>query len=226
MTDPPDRRRGSRAECAVARVAPETVAQERPGVRRAGRGRRARRGRQPAASPCWRSRRSASRRAASTSGTTCSTSRPIVATRPSAIGRSPPGSCRSAPPVLAGVALPIIALALAAATGRWQTVAVVATYIVITIAYTIRLKHVPVVDLVTVASGFVLRAAAGAVAVDVPMSRWFVLCITFGSLFIVIGKRYAELQRGRRRGRDAGRRSRSTRWGTCASCCRSAWPGC
>ena len=49
------------------------------------------------------------------------------------------------------------------------------------------------VDLVAVASGFVLRAAAGAVAVDVPMSRWFVLCITFGSLFIVVGKRYAEL---------------------------------
>jgi decaprenyl-phosphate phosphoribosyltransferase len=57
----------------------------------------------------------------------------------------------------------------------------------------VRLKHVPVVDVVTVASGFVLRAAAGAAAVGVPMSRWFVLCITFGSLFIVIGKRYAEL---------------------------------
>jgi decaprenyl-phosphate phosphoribosyltransferase len=92
-----------------------------------------------------------------------------------------------------GVVLPIVALGLAALTGRWQTVAVVATYIVITIAYTLRLKHVPVVDVVTVAAGFVLRAAAGAVAVDVPMSRWFVLCITFGSLFIVVGKRYAEL---------------------------------
>jgi decaprenyl-phosphate phosphoribosyltransferase len=44
-----------------------------------------------------------------------------------------------------------------------------------------------------VAAGFVPRDAAGAVAVDVPMSRWFVLCITFGSLFIVVGKRYAEL---------------------------------
>ena len=73
-----------------------------------------------------------------------------------------------------------------------------------------RLKHVAVVDVVTVAAGFVLRAAAGAVAVDVPMSRWFVLCITFGSLFIVIGKRYAELNE---LGDDApapGRRSRTT----------------
>ena len=50
-----------------------------------------------------------------------------------------------------------------------------------------------VIDLLTIASGFVLRAAAGATAVEVPMSRWFVLCITFGSLFIVVGKRYAEL---------------------------------
>ena len=105
---------------------------------------------------------------------------------------------------IAGVVFPIIALALAAATGRWQTVAVIGTYIVITLAYTLHLKHVPVVDVVTVAAGFVLRAAAGAVAVDVPMSNWFVLCITFGSLFIVVGKRYAELNEV---GDDAGTRA-------------------
>ncbi len=113
---------------------------------------------------------------------------PTKRNRPIASGELSIGVAR-----VAGVVFPIIALALAVATGRWQTVAVVATYIVITIAYTLHLKHVPVVDLVTVAAGFVLRAAAGAVAVDVPMSRWFVLCITFGSLFIVVGKRYAEL---------------------------------
>ena len=113
---------------------------------------------------------------------------PTKRNRPIASGELSIGVAR-----IAGVAFPIVALALAAATGRWQTVAVVATYVVITMAYTIRLKHVPVVDVVTVAAGFVLRAAAGAVAVDVPMSRWFVLCITFGSLFIVVGKRYAEL---------------------------------
>ncbi len=124
---------------------------------------------------------------------------PTKRNRPIASGALSIGAAR-----VAGVAFPVIALALAAATGRWQTVAVVATYIVITIAYTLRLKHVPVVDLVTVASGFVLRAAAGAVAVDVPMSRWFVLCITFGSLFIVVGKRYAELNE---LGGEAGTRS-------------------
>ncbi len=94
---------------------------------------------------------------------------------------------------ITGVLFPLIGLGLAALTGRWQTVAVVGVYIATTLAYTVWLKHVAVIDIVTIAAGFVLRAAAGAVAVDVPMSRWFVLCITFGSLFIVVGKRYAEL---------------------------------
>jgi len=113
---------------------------------------------------------------------------PTKRKRPIAAGELSVGVAR-----VAGVILPIVSLVLAALTGRWQTVAVIGTYLVITIAYTLKLKHVAVVDLVTVAAGFVLRAAAGAVAVDVPMSRWFVLCITFGSLFIVVGKRYAEL---------------------------------
>ncbi len=124
---------------------------------------------------------------------------PTKRNRPIASGELSIGVARAA-----GIAFPIIALVLAAATGRWQTVAVVATYIVITIAYTLWLKRVPVVDVVTVAAGFVLRAAAGAVAVDVPMSRWFILCIMFGSLFIVVGKRYAELNE---LGDDAGTRA-------------------
>ena len=85
------------------------------------------------------------------------------------------------------------ALALAALASRWQLVLVVAAYIVVTLAYSAYLKHIAVVDLVSVALGFVLRAVAGAVAVDVVMSNWFLLCISFGSMFIVTGKRYAEL---------------------------------
>ena len=93
-----------------------------------------------------------------------------------------------------GTVLLVASLGAAAATGRWQTVAVVAIYIVLTMLYSAWLKHVAVIDIVTVASGFVLRAAAGAAAVDVPMSNWFVLVTVFGSLFIVVGKRYAELR--------------------------------
>jgi decaprenyl-phosphate phosphoribosyltransferase len=102
---------------------------------------------------------------------------------------------------VAGTLLLAAGCGLAGFTGRWQTVAIVATYVATTILYSVWLKHVAVVDLVLVASGFVLRAAAGAVAVDVEMSKWFVLCTVFGSLFIVTGKRYAEL---REMGADAG----------------------
>jgi decaprenyl-phosphate phosphoribosyltransferase len=92
-----------------------------------------------------------------------------------------------------GVGLLVGSLVVAATTGRWQVVVVVAIYIALTLAYSAWLKHIAVVDIVTVATGFVLRAIAGAVAVDVPMSNWFLICISFGSLFIVTGKRYAEL---------------------------------
>lgn len=113
---------------------------------------------------------------------------PTKRNRPFAAGLVPIGVARAM-----GVVLPIAALAVAAGTGRWQTVGIVGVYIALTMSYTFALKEVAIIDLLAVASGFVLRAAGGAVAVDVPMSRWFVLCVTFGSLFIVVGKRYAEL---------------------------------
>jgi decaprenyl-phosphate phosphoribosyltransferase len=93
-----------------------------------------------------------------------------------------------------GTSFVVLGLAVTAATGHWQAPAVVAVYAASTMAYSSALKHVAVVDLAVIASGFVLRAAAGAVAVDVGMSKWFVLCTVFGSLFIVTGKRYAELR--------------------------------
>ncbi len=105
---------------------------------------------------------------------------------------------------IVGTVLLLGGLAVAAGTGRWQTVAVVAVYVVTTLLYSAWLKHVAVVDIVTIASGFVLRAAAGAVAVDVPMSQWFVLCTVFGSLFIVVGKRYAEMRELERDGTEPG----------------------
>ena len=86
----------------------------------------------------------------------------------------------------------------------WKPGAVVAGYVTLTTAYSVWLKHVAVVDLVAVAGGFVLRAVAGAVVTDVRMSTWFVLYTSFGSLFIVTGKRYAEL-------RDLGAEARTVR---------------
>jgi decaprenyl-phosphate phosphoribosyltransferase len=113
---------------------------------------------------------------------------PTKSRRPIAAGLVGLGTAR-----VIGSVLPVLALAVAASTGRWQPVAALATYMGLTLSYSFVWKHVAVLDLVVIASGFVLRAAAGAVAVDVPMSSWFLLVTTFGSLFIVTGKRYAEL---------------------------------
>ncbi len=114
---------------------------------------------------------------------------PVKRYRPVASGVVPIPLARNV-----GIAFMALALVLAALTLHWGTVAVVGLYLALTISYSVRLKRIPVIDLLTVAAGFVLRAVAGAVAVDVPMSRWFLLCISFGSLFIVAGKRYAELR--------------------------------
>ena len=113
---------------------------------------------------------------------------PSKSHRPIASGRIPIPFARAV-----GTLLLLGGCGVAALTGRWQAVVVVAFYAVLTLSYTIVWKHIAVLDLIAIASGFVLRAAAGAVATDVPMSDWFVLVTTFGSLFIVTGKRYAEL---------------------------------
>ena len=75
----------------------------------------------------------------------------------------------------------------------WPLVAVLATYAAASLAYSWRLKQEPLVELGIVASGFFLRAVAGAVATGVLASDWFLLTTGFASLFVVAGKRYAEL---------------------------------
>ena len=102
-----------------------------------------------------------------------------------------------------GTVLLVAGIGLAATT-RWQAALVVAGYVALTSLYSAVLKHIAVVDLIAVAAGFVLRAVAGAVATDVQMSKWFSLTTSFASLFIVAGKRYAEL---RDLGEDAQTRS-------------------
>ena len=65
-------------------------------------------------------------------------------------------------------------------------------YVLLMVAYTLWLKHMAVFDIAVVASGFIVRAIAGGLAVDVPISRWFLIVTSFGSLFMVAGKRYGE----------------------------------
>jgi decaprenyl-phosphate phosphoribosyltransferase len=106
-------------------------------------------------------------------------------------------------PVASGAVSARSALALAAAAlagalagpvvlGEPALAGVVAAYLAVTAAYSLWLKHMPGFDLAGVASGFLLRAVAGAVAVDVPISSFFLIVASFGSLFLVAGKRHAE----------------------------------
>lgn len=75
---------------------------------------------------------------------------------------------------------------------RLQLGLVLGIYVALQIAYSSYLKHLPVYDLTSVAAGFLLRSIAGAVAVPVAVSEWFLIVTTFGSLLMVTGKRLAE----------------------------------
>jgi 4-hydroxybenzoate polyprenyltransferase len=66
-------------------------------------------------------------------------------------------------------------------------------YIALTSAYSARLKHVVLVDAFVLAAGFVIRAAAGAVVIGVPISPWLYVCTILASLFLALGKRRSEL---------------------------------
>lgn len=71
--------------------------------------------------------------------------------------------------------------------------AVVVGYLALNVAYTLRLKHVPVVDLFCIATGFVLRVFAGAVALRVPLSSWMLITTLCLALYLAAVKRRQEL---------------------------------
>ena len=72
-------------------------------------------------------------------------------------------------------------------------VATVAGYMSLSFLYSWRLKHIPVIELLFVASGFLLRVLGGAAATHVPPSAWFLLVCSLGALGVAIAKRYTEL---------------------------------
>jgi len=137
-------------------------------------------------------------------------------------------------PIAAGVVPEWLAYCVAAVLGvaalaiAWlatpNLTVVIAIYIAMQLAYCFGLKHQPVLDICIVASAYLIRAIAGGAAASIPLSQWFLLGMTFASLFMVGGKRYAELQLAERTGathacagsRDSRRRSPDAR-------CR--WPG-
>jgi decaprenyl-phosphate phosphoribosyltransferase len=113
-------------------------------------------------------------------------------------------------PIAAGVVPEWLAYVLAAVLGAaslaiaWlltpNLAVVMAVYIAMQLAYCFGLKHQAVLDICIVSSAYLIRAIAGGVATDIPLSQWFLLTAAFGSLFMTAGKRYAELQLAERTG--------------------------
>jgi decaprenyl-phosphate phosphoribosyltransferase len=94
----------------------------------------------------------------------------------------------------------LVASILLSFLANWQLAVVMAVYIGIQLAYCFGLKHQAVLDICIVSSGFLIRAIAGGVAAEIPLSQWFLLIMAFGSLFMAAGKRYAELRLATRTG--------------------------
>jgi decaprenyl-phosphate phosphoribosyltransferase len=87
----------------------------------------------------------------------------------------------------------LLCIVLASLAWSPATTAVVAFYICLNLAYTLKLKHVPVIDIFVLAAGFVLRVYAGAVALDVPLSSWMMVTTLSLALYLAAVKRRDEL---------------------------------
>jgi len=113
---------------------------------------------------------------------------PRKRSRPVASGDLSPGAALRVAAVLAFVG---IAAATAITPGLG---AVACGYLALTMSYSLWLRRVVVLDIFAIAAGFVLRAIAGGVATDIYLSRWFVIVTASCAVYLVAGKRYAELR--------------------------------
>ena len=112
---------------------------------------------------------------------------PLKCRRPIASGAVSPGLALGFAAVLAAASL-AGAFQLSAELG-----AISLGYVILLTLYSLRLKHVVILDVLTIAVGFVLRASAGAIAVDVPISHWLYVCTILLALFLALAKRRHEL---------------------------------
>ncbi len=119
---------------------------------------------------------------------------PVKCRRPVAAGRISPSTA-----IGIGVLLVVLALILAGLVSSTLVLAV-AIYAVLQVAYNSGLKRVAFVDVATIATGFGLRAAAGAIAIAVPISVWLVLCVFFLCLYLGFIKRMCDLVSAERAG--------------------------
>lgn len=112
---------------------------------------------------------------------------PLKRRRPLASGRL------GKPPAVAALAALLVISLPGAFLLNWMLGGVALFYFTIMLSYSFLLKHLVLVDVLTISVGFVLRAVAGAVAISVPISPWLYVCTILLALFLALGKRRHEL---------------------------------
>lgn len=124
--------------------------------------------------------------------------------------RRHPKKSKSRPLAAGNVSLPAALILLAALYALlvigWfvasKVVMVIVVYLLLNLAYTFVLKHQPVIDIFTIAIGFVLRVYAGAIALDVPVSSWMFITTLCLALYLAAVKRRQELSQSGTEGRN------------------------
>ncbi len=112
---------------------------------------------------------------------------PIKSKRPLASGLLPVWAA-----TIASIALLAVSIAIAAYINM-LTLLALAAYLALNLAYSAIFKHVVIIDVMSIAASFVLRAVAGGFAIEVPISAWLLVCTTLLALFLGFGKRRHEL---------------------------------
>jgi decaprenyl-phosphate phosphoribosyltransferase len=141
---------------------------------------------------------------------------PVKRLRAVASGRLPAAHALALAALAAG-----LALASGPLIGEPVLTAIIAAYLAISLLYGLLLKHLAVIELIFVATGFVFRALGGAAATEVSPSGWFLLVCSLGALMVAIAKRYTELML---LGRDRAVRHRpAMRWYRPAWLRRAQW---
>ena len=161
---------------------------------------------------CSPSSRSAPPPRRSTSSTTSSTWRSTAGTRPSATGPSPAACCRFRSAWRRSAVLLAISFA-AAAVPAAAVLGVLAAYLVATTAYSLSVKRMLLLDVLTLAGLYTMRILAGAAATGIDVSFWLLAFAIFFFLSLALVKRYVELRSSDAGRRRAHRRARLSRRG-------------
>ena len=100
-------------------------------------------------------------------------------------------------PMAIGIMLSCLFLVcvLSAVIGKVEATILLGVYFGLNVAYSMGLKNIPIIDIVILASGFVIRVFYGGLVTNIEISRWLYLVVTVGSLYMGLGKRRNELKR-------------------------------